>query len=130
MGFSLSLSLFLLYAVSVHTTSDQKIIIADEPLTGCNTALPEGVVAGALGTEIPIISHGVSRSYLLHVPLHYDNKSPAPVYFSFHGATKDASEQEGLSQFSDNTLNPDGIAVYPQGQDVSPESAMPLCFEG
>lgn len=83
--------------------------------SGCGKALPSGVKPGALGTNISTTSFGVPRSYLLHVPANYNATKPTPLYFSFHGADRNATEQEGLSQFSNPFFNPNGIAVYPQG---------------
>ena len=64
-------------------------------------------------------SDGTARTYLIHVPSNYDVNKAVPLIFSFHGRTKNSSEQEVLSQFSNEEWNPDGIAVYPQGIDVS-----------
>lgn len=99
--------------------SSQIILDAGASSTGCGSALPDGVVAGAPGTRITTTSHGIEREYLLHVPEGYDNTKQAPLYFSFHGAKRNVSEQEGLSQFSNPLFNPNGIAVYPQGLGVS-----------
>jgi poly(3-hydroxybutyrate) depolymerase len=67
-------------------------------------------------------SDGTKRQYLIHIPSNYDKDAPSPFIFSFHGRTKTASEQKGLSQFSDEKWNPDAIAVYPQGLGVSDNS--------
>lgn len=82
---------------------------------GCNNALPSDVQPGAPSQNRTINSHGVQRTYLLHLPASYQPDRPVPLYFSFAGANRNASEQEGLSQFSNPEFNPNGIAVYPQG---------------
>ncbi|WP_406689052.1 ferulic acid esterase [Saccharopolyspora sp. ID03-671] len=58
-----------------------------------------------------IVSGGVARSYLLHVPESYAPARPTPVVLSFHGHSRDSAYQEELSEFSGT----DVIAVYPQG---------------
>lgn len=60
-------------------------------------------------------SDGTKRHYLIHIPSNYEKSTPVPLIFSFHGRTKTAEEQEGLSQFSNENFNPNAIAVYPQG---------------
>jgi poly(3-hydroxybutyrate) depolymerase len=61
---------------------------------------------------------GTHRTYLVHIPSNYDKNTPVSLIFSFHGRGKKSSEQEGLSQFSNETWNPNAIAVYPQGIHV------------
>ncbi|KAL9109764.1 MAG: hypothetical protein Q9227_005633 [Pyrenula ochraceoflavens] len=61
------------------------------------------------------MSGGLNRSYLIYLPESYKTNTPAPLILSYHGRTKDAAEQELLSQFSNPTYNPDAIAVYPNG---------------
>ena len=83
---------------------------------GCTGShpLPSGLTPGGQSQNITIKSHGVNRTYLIHLPKNYTATSPVPLFFSFAGATKNASEQEGLSQFSNPEFNPSGIAIYPQ----------------
>jgi len=63
-------------------------------------------------------SDGRHRTYLIHIPSNYDKNTPVPLIFSFHGKHKNSSEQEQLSEFSNEDWNPNGIAVYPQGIKV------------
>jgi polyhydroxybutyrate depolymerase len=75
--------------------------------TGCgNTA----VAPGESVTE-EIVSGGITRTYLLHVPENYVPLRPTPLVLSFHGHSWDSAYQEELSEFSGT----DAIAVYPQG---------------
>jgi len=64
-------------------------------------------------------SGGRPRMFNVHLPPSYDKDAPTGVIFSFHGNGKDMWFQETLSRFSDVSVNPDWIAVYPQGVDVS-----------
>ncbi|KAI9925719.1 hypothetical protein ASPWEDRAFT_42377 [Aspergillus wentii DTO 134E9] len=84
---------------------------------GCGKPLPK---AQGKGGDYPTnftTSDGTARKYIIHIPSNYDQDKPVPVIFSFHGRTKTAEEQQGLSQFSNEDWNPDAIAVYPQGLD-------------
>lgn len=87
--------------------------------SGCGKPLPSNVSPGGSSQTGKVTSGGRSRDYLIHVPASYKTDTPVPLILSFHGRTKDAAEQEELSQFSNPAYNPDAIAVYPQGVSVS-----------
>ncbi|PVH74779.1 carbohydrate esterase family 1 protein [Cadophora sp. DSE1049] len=86
---------------------------------GCGKPLPaaQSPPGGASHQTHFTQSDGTARTYLIHIPSNYDVNTAVPLIFSFHGRTKNSSEQEDLSQFSNEEWNPDGIAVYPQGID-------------
>lgn len=92
---------------------------------GCGKALPPTTSDPTKKTCVDSFlvpftgSNGMERSYRIHVPANYDEKKAVPLIFSFHGHNKTACGQEELSEFSDPEFNPDAIAVYPQGIDVS-----------
>jgi poly(3-hydroxybutyrate) depolymerase len=88
--------------------------------TGCGKGLPAAQQpAGGASHDVHFTqSDGTDRTYLIHIPSNYENNTPVPVIFSFHGRGKNSSEQEELSQFSNETWNRHAIAVYPQGVDV------------
>jgi poly(3-hydroxybutyrate) depolymerase len=87
---------------------------------GCGKDLPAAQTppGGASHQTDFTQSDGTHRTYLIHIPSNYDKNTPVPLIFSFHGQGKNSSEQEGLSQFSNEAWNPNGIAVYPQGIHV------------
>lgn len=89
--------------------------------SGCGKSLPaaQSPPGGASHQTHFKQSDGTARTYLIHIPSNYDVNKATPLIFSFHGRTKNSSEQEELSQFSNEKWNPDAIAVYPQGIDVS-----------
>ncbi|RDL31362.1 putative poly(3-hydroxybutyrate) depolymerase [Venustampulla echinocandica] len=58
---------------------------------------------------------GTARIYRIHIPSNYTKDTPVPLIFSFHGHGDTAKHQEDLSQFSNESFNPNAIAVYPQG---------------
>ena len=62
-----------------------------------------------------VSTDGGKRDYRLHLPGSYDKDTPAPIIISFHGHGQNMVEQETLSQFSNDVINPNMIAVYPQG---------------
>ncbi|KAJ5558520.1 hypothetical protein N7535_008735 [Penicillium sp. DV-2018c] len=69
------------------------------------------------GTSHNLTLPGTDRRYRLYIPANYDKNVPTPLYFSFHGATRDMLEEENLSQFSNPEFNPHGIAVYPDSKN-------------
>ncbi|KAB8239532.1 hypothetical protein ETB97_000757 [Aspergillus alliaceus] len=82
---------------------------------GCGQPLPPHQSRGSSHGVHFTTSDGTQRFYLIHIPLNYDENKPTPLIFSFHGRGKTAENQEALSQFSNETWNPNAIAVYPQG---------------
>lgn len=84
---------------------------------GCGSKLPSGFTAGGNSNTVKIKSDGMSRTYNLYIPENYKISTAAPLYFSYHGGSQNAENQEELSQLSNPEFNPDGIAVYPQGID-------------
>ncbi|TVY87610.1 Feruloyl esterase B [Lachnellula willkommii] len=79
--------------------------------------LPSGLSIGAT-TNVTIESSGIDRTYLISIPPKFDAGNDTPVIFSFHGGSKNASEQQELSQFSNSEFNDFAIAIYPQGINV------------
>jgi poly(3-hydroxybutyrate) depolymerase len=80
-------------------------------------SLPQGKSAGKT-SNVTIKSSGIPRSYLISLPPAYDCEIPIPVILSFHGANRNASQQQKLSQMSNPQFNDFAIAVYPLGLDV------------
>jgi len=72
-----------------------------------------------------INSSGGLREYNVHFPLNYDPQTKYPLMISYHGGTKTKEEQEQLTQFSNNSINPHMIAVYPQGIKISWQANFP-----
>jgi polyhydroxybutyrate depolymerase len=60
-----------------------------------------------------IVSSGVPRSFVLHVPPSYDGSRPVPLIISLHGAGLWGAAQESMSQW-DHVADREGlIVVYP-----------------
>lgn len=66
-------------------------------------------------TDAVISSGGRDRQFRIHVPRFYKPDAPAPLLISFHGATKTMTDQERITSFSNGSVNPSMITVYPQG---------------
>jgi len=76
--------------------------------------LPQGQSIGKT-SNITIESSGISRSYLISIPPAYDCETLTPVILSFHGANRNALQQQRLSQMSNTEFNNFAIAIYPLG---------------
>lgn len=89
------------------------------PSSGCHRQIPEGVSPGQSANLTIDSKSGITpREYRLHIPASYNEKSPIPLIFSFHGRGKDGKFQEALSQFSNASYGFEGIVVYPEGVPV------------
>jgi hypothetical protein len=85
-------------------------------VSGCNKALPSDINPDDSVNLTITSSSGVSpRKYRLHLPKGYDGTKQLPLILSYHGRTRDALNQEELSQFSNASYGFKGISVYPQG---------------
>lgn len=86
-------------------------------LFGCRKSLPPGQSCG--GTyNVSIASGDLDRSYLINIPPRYYSGKAAPVILSYHGGTRNATEQLQLDQFTNPEFNDFAITVYPQGINV------------
>ncbi|KEQ70499.1 alpha/beta-hydrolase [Aureobasidium namibiae CBS 147.97] len=88
--------------------------------SGCRKPLPGSIErGGARNTNSLefVTSNGTVREYGLHIPTTYDDNTPSPLAFSFHGRTRTWQEQEEISGMSNETMNPNYLVVYPQGID-------------
>lgn len=78
------------------------------PTTGCGRRPP--APAGTSVTRT-VVSGGLERTYLLHLPAGYRPGRLTPLILSFHGRTRTSEYQEELTQM--DAL--DAIIAYPQG---------------
>ena len=79
--------------------------------------LPPGQSIGQT-TNVTIESSGINRTYLISIPPAFDCEGFTPIIFSFHGANRNASQQQELSQMSNPEFNNFALAVYPLGINV------------
>ena len=64
-----------------------------------------------------LVSSGVKRAYLLHVPDSYDPSVPTPLVISIHGYAEWAAHQAQISRWNDMADRYGFIVVYPSGTD-------------
>jgi polyhydroxybutyrate depolymerase len=58
---------------------------------------------------------GIERSYLLHIPPHYDNRTPMPLVVVLHGGLGTSENVEKTTGFSEKADKEGFLVVYPQG---------------
>ncbi|KAK4934790.1 hypothetical protein LTR10_024030 [Elasticomyces elasticus] len=91
-----------------------RTIIRDSAISGCGQTLPTGQQHGNTA-NVTIESDGLTRSYLVFVPPHYNPYIPTSVIFSYHGGSRTAQSQLQLDQLTNPEFNTALIVVYPQG---------------
>lgn len=62
-----------------------------------------------------IVSSGVKREYLLHVPRGHDRSKPAPLVISMHGAGGWPAQQRDMSRWNELADREGFLVVYPAG---------------
>jgi polyhydroxybutyrate depolymerase len=62
-----------------------------------------------------LVVDGHERSYLVHVPRHYDARNPSPVVLAFHGFGSNAMQMEKFCGLNDTADEGGFIVVYPNG---------------
>ena len=105
---------------------------AEHPMLMSDTSLESGDTSGCgkphtvdgLSKDFTVSTDDGNRTYRIHLPSSYDPNTPAPLVISYHGHGQDMVEQETLSQFSNDAINPTMIAVYPQGLKGAVRTAM------
>jgi len=80
-------------------------------------------------TEDQILSGGVARHFLLHVPPSYDGM-PIPLVLNFHGYGSNSRQQENLSGMSQKADEVGFIVVYPDGLASYPQSVKQAWYTG
>jgi polyhydroxybutyrate depolymerase len=80
--------------------------------TGCGKPAP---TPPGRSVNETILSGGLTRNYLLHVPSGYQTHSSAALVLNFHGHGSNAMQQERRSGMSLLADQQGFIAVYPQG---------------
>jgi len=89
------------------------VFLAMNPYTACwgsNPATPP------LGTSVrSLVSDGLRRCYLLHIPPEYDRGQSLPMIISLPGFTSNPKGQEYLTRWNEVADNEGLLIVYPQG---------------
>lgn len=68
--------------------------------------------------EFSFASSGGTRSYRIHLPSNYQPGSPKPLIIAYHGSGDNPANFEKTTRFSDPSVNPNMIVVYPAGINV------------
>ena len=79
----------------------------------CDRPASAPIVAGS--HEEQVMSSGVSRSYILHVPVGTQASSSVALLLNFHGAGSNARQEEALSDTSRKADQEGFIVAYPEG---------------
>jgi poly(3-hydroxybutyrate) depolymerase len=62
-----------------------------------------------------IQSSGGNRNFLVHLPSNYNVTRPTPAIVAYHGSGGNPTGFESYVRFSNPSVNPNNIAVYPAG---------------
>jgi polyhydroxybutyrate depolymerase len=106
------LILFLLIAAACNRPfQDRSNSATDSPQP------PASVRSGSI--EAQIISSGVSRHYILHVPAAYQGREAVPLLINFHGLGSNSRQEEALTGMSAKADREGFIVVYPDGLNAT-----------
>lgn len=105
-GLAVSASALVAPAASAHPRSG----VVDHPVrtTGCGHASP--TAAGVTAPQT-VVSGGLTRTFLLHVPAGYHPRRPLPLVLAYHGRKGDGYDIESFSGL--DALH--AVVVYPVG---------------
>jgi polyhydroxybutyrate depolymerase len=82
------------------------------------TSLPASACAGSVSAgddTLSIVSGGMSRTVLVHIPTGYTDRTPVALILNLHGSGSTAADQEAFSGMN-RPADADGfIVAYPQG---------------
>jgi polyhydroxybutyrate depolymerase len=88
--------------------------ITNHPIASTGCGKPTTFVPGTSFNQT-LVSGGIVRSYLLHIPLHYNTTKPYPLVLNFHGHSSTSLQQERRTDFSAFADQAGSIVAYPQG---------------
>ena len=83
------------------------------PSAACRHAVTGPARSGTSARRL--VSGGLERCYLLHVPPGHDLARPAALVFSLHGFASNAKPQVELTGWSELADREDFLVVYPEG---------------
>jgi polyhydroxybutyrate depolymerase len=94
------------------------ILSAGASLAG--TGSPASVAAGSVGTPVgdsrqQLVSGGLTRTFLVHVPISYTGSAAVPLVLVYHGLGGTGQGMSLLTHFSRVADKSGFIAVYPDG---------------
>ena len=79
-----------------------------------------GIVHNFIGStqNFSIKSSGGVRNFSVHLPASYKTKHLNPLLIAYHGAGDEPVRMERVTRFSDPSVNPNMVVVYPLGHNV------------
>jgi len=89
------------------------VFLAMNPYTACMGSNPESPRPGTSARSL--VSAGLKRCYLLHLPPDYDGDQSLPLVISLPGFTSNPKGQEYLTRWNEVADNEGLLVVYPQG---------------
>ncbi len=64
---------------------------------------------------ISLVYDGLTREYLIHIPVAYDGSTAVPIMFNFHGYGGSATDHQNSADMRGLSESENFILVYPQG---------------
>ncbi len=89
------------------------VFLAMNPYTACMGSNSESPRPGTSARSL--VSAGLKRCYLLHIPPDYDGDQSLPLIISLPGFTSNPKGQEYLTRWNEVSDNEGILVVYPQG---------------
>lgn len=89
----------------IYTSSTFILLVALMPFAGFSQQTINGTMT----------HDGIEREYILYVPEIYDDQSPAPLVFNFHGYSSNAGEQVLYGDFRSIADTAGFLVVHPEG---------------
>ncbi len=89
------------------------VFLAMNPYTACMGSNPESPRPGTSARSL--VSAGLQRCYLLHLPPEYDAGQSLPLIISLPGFTSNPKGQEYLTRWNEVADNEGLLIIYPQG---------------
>lgn len=87
--------------------------------SGCGSHLYAPIGGPTKSFDLISAAGGGYRTYGVFLPSKYDQHKPMPLILAFHGKNQVAATFEKETQLSDDAVNSQMIAVFPQGHNVS-----------
>jgi polyhydroxybutyrate depolymerase len=98
----------------LHQSENPDTSIVSSPVTSKGCDLPAPIPPGTSAVQT-LNSNGLTRSYLLYIPPHYDPDSSYALVLNFHGHGSTDFKQARLTGFTQLAYQQNFIVVYPQG---------------
>jgi len=78
----------------------------------------EATRPGTYKHKLDLRINGFRRSYLIHIPVNYDQNKPTPLIVALHGAFDTAKKMERQTELSELADRENFIVIYPNGMTL------------